>query len=343
MIFSTNDIPAPRNGVRGRLAPSPTGLLHLGNAWAFWMAWLDARSRQGDVVLRLEDIDPARSRPEYAEALQRDLAWLGLDWDYGPGSATEAGQPGIFRQSERTSVYEEVLRFLQGKGLVYPCYCTRKELRDIAGAPHVDDIGAPYPGTCRNLTDVEKKGFEAAGRRHSMRLFCPADDSRAFTDALHGEQAMTLAACGGDFALRRSDGVFAYQLAVVVDDIAMGITSVVRGSDILVSTPRQLYLYSLLGAEAPQYAHVPLVTDDAGERLAKRHASLTLGALREAGVWPQTIFGWLAAASGLRETFTPLHAGEGVEKFSFRAVQAGRLRLPPDPVAFFLAAQKTPG
>lgn len=154
-----------------------------------------------------------------------------------------------------------------------------------------------------------------------------------------GERAMTLAGCGGDFALRRSDGVFAYQLAVVVDDITMGVTRVVRGEDIMVSTPRQLYLYSLFGARPPRYAHVPLVTDDSGERLAKRHASLTLGALREAGVRPQTILGWLAAESGLRPAFAPMRADEGIKGFSFAAIHAKRLRLPPDPVAFFLAAQ----
>ncbi len=338
MIFRGSDIP-PAGLERGRLAPSPTGLLHLGNAWAFWVAWLDARARGGECVLRLEDIDPARSRREYADALVRDLSWLGLDWDYGPGAAG-GENPALFRQSARGAVYEDALRLLDGKGLVYPCYCTRKELRDIAGAPHVDDAGAPYPGICRNLTREARERHEAAGRRPALRLRCPEDAAWRFTDQVLGGQRMTLAECGGDFALRRSDGVFAYQLAVVADDIAMGVSSVVRGRDILVSTPRQLYLYSLFGTEPPRYAHLPLVTDETGERLAKRHASLTLAALRDAGVEPRTLLGWLAAGSGLRGRFAPMRAGEGVEGFSFAAITADRLRLPPDPVAFFLALQK---
>ena len=340
MTFPLQEIPAPANGVRGRLAPSPTGLLHLGNAWAFWAAWLDARSYGGECVLRLEDIDPARSREEYVEALLRDLAWLGLDWDCGPGAKNGATDPALFFQSKRSALYQEALRFLDDKGLVYPCYCTRKELRDIAGAPHVDDTGAPYPGICRTLTDAGKARHEAAGRHYSMRLLCPERTHWQFTDRLQGTQTMTLEQCGGDFALRRSDGVFAYQLAVVVDDIAMGVTSVVRGKDIVVSTPRQMYLYSLFNAQAPQYAHLPLVTDDSGERLAKRHASLTLASLREAGVRPETLLGWLAAASGLRERFAPLLAMEGTAGFSFSAIRAEQLRLPPDPLNFFLAAQK---
>ena len=337
MTFWEKNLPEPESGVRGRLAPSPTGFLHLGNAWAFWLAWLDARSHGGECVLRIEDLDPARSKHEYVEALVRDLTWLGLDWDYGPGSGAEGGN--FFFQSGRTALYQAALQLLQDRGLIYPCYCTRKELRDIAGAPHVDDVGAPYPGFCRNLTEAEKERHESAGRRHSLRLVCPGDIRWQFTDLIHGQREMTLDQCGGDFALRRSDDVFAYQLAVVVDDIAMGVTRIVRGNDIQVSTPRQLYLYSLLGGAFPHYAHVPLVLDDSGERLAKRHASLTLASLREAGVLPDTLLGWLAAAAGMRERFAPLWAAEGLDGFSFSVIRPECLTLPPDPVAFFLAAQ----
>lgn len=347
VFFFGSDIPVAGN-VRGRLAPSPTGFLHLGNAWAFWVAWLGSRAEGGEIVLRFEDIDLARSRNDYSEALVRDLGWLGLDWDYGPGGKHgekigepgENGTPGLFYQSRRGWVYENALAFLDGKGLVYPCYCTRKELRDIAGAPHVDDAGAPYPGTCRTLTDAERKEREAAGRRSALRLLCPEKGEWICEDAVMGRRGLTLTECGGDFALRRSDGVYAYQLAVVVDDIMMGVNRVVRGSDILVSTPRQMYLYSLFGVAPPRYAHLPLVTDESGERLAKRHASLTLGSLREAGVLPQTVLGWLAFASGLRERFSPLTAREGLAGFSFCAIRPEPLRLPPDPVAYFLAAQK---
>jgi len=341
VTFPAKDIPETQNGVRGRLAPSPTGLLHLGNAWAFWVAWLDARSREGECVLRLEDIDPARSRMEYAEALTRDLAWLGIEWDYGPGAKNGKDNVTVFFQSKRDNLYQDALRFLAAKGLVYPCYCTRKELRDIAGAPHVDNVGAPYPGSCRTLSDAAKERHEAAGRRHSLRLLCSEGTRWRFTDILQGNQDMTLEQCGGDFALRRSDGVFAYQLAVVVDDIAMGITRVVRGKDILVSTPRQLYLYDLFGAQEPDYAHLPLVVDNFGERLAKRHASLTLAALRQAGVRAETLLGWFAAAAGMRERFAPLHAHEGIKSFNFSTIRAEHLRLPSDPVAFFLTAQQT--
>lgn len=337
MIFLQPLLPAVSCGrVRGRLAPSPTGFLHLGNAWAFWAAWASARASSGELVLRLEDIDPARAKPEYAQALVQDLAWLGLDWDYGPDTAENGDR---FQQSARGAAYADALRFLEAKGLVYPCYCTRKELREIAGAPHVDDAGAPYPGTCRALTRAEREAFERAGRRHSLRLLCPEESGWAFDDMVMGPQRMTLHASGGDFALRRSDGVYAYQLAVVVDDLAMGVTEVVRGNDILVSTPRQLYLYSLFGGEQPRYAHLPLVTDDAGERLAKRHASLTLGSLREAGVRAETVLGWLAFASGLRPEFTPLYARESIAGFAFEKIRATSLRLPPDPVAHLCALQ----
>lgn len=328
------------NGIRSRLAPSPTGFLHLGNAWSFWIAWLAARSAGGEVVLRLEDIDPARSREEYARALVGDLAWLGLDWDYGPGSENGRGGDDFFRQSGRAAAYEQALAYLEGRGLTYPCYCTRKDLREIAGAPHVDDTGAPYPGICRNLGAEDRARHEAKGRRPSLRLFCPPDAVWEFDDRVRGRQRMTLGECGGDFALRRSDGVYAYQLAVVVDDIAMGVTLVARGNDILPSTPRQIYLYSLFGERPPEYAHLPLIADECGDRLAKRHASLTLRALREAGVLPETILGWLAASSGMRDGFSPLHAGEGMRGFALEKIRATTLRLPPEPVAYFLKAQK---
>lgn len=324
--------------VRGRFAPSPTGFAHLGNAWAFWTAWLGAKSRGGKCLLRIEDIDPARAKQEYVEALLRDLRWLGLSWD---DAADVEEKAPLFRQSGRGPVYDAALSFLANKGVTYPCYCTRKELRDIAGAPHVDDAGAPYPGTCRRLTPEQRAAREAEGRRHSLRLFCPPDTPWRFTDLAMGAQCMTLAACGGDFALRRSDGVYAYQLAVVVDDVAMGITQVVRGDDILVSTPRQLYLYSLFNAAAPEYAHVPLVVDERGERLAKRHDSLTLAALRDAGVRPETLLGWLAACSGLRDGFSPLRAEEALKLFSWEKIRPGSLRLPADPISFFLRIQQT--
>ncbi len=326
--------------VCGRLAPSPTGLLHLGNAWSFWVAWLAARKDGGRCLLRLEDIDPARAKPEYAETLVRDLAWLGIDWDNASGPAECLSGAGIYTQSRCLPYYRAALDSIRRAAFVYPCYCTRKELRAIAGAPHVDDAGAPYPGTCRYLPPGQRAKFEREGRHFSWRLACPPDQLWTFTDLIMGPQRFTLRECGGDFALCRSDGVFAYQLAVVADDIRMGVTQVVRGLDILISTPRQLYLYSLFGETAPAYAHLPLVTDAAGERLAKRHASLTLQSLRDAGVRPETLLGWLAKASGLRPDASPLAAGDPLRDFSFNRVRREPLRLPEDPLRSFLAMQK---
>lgn len=305
----------------GRLAPSPTGLLHLGNAWSFLLAWLAARQEGGRVVLRMEDIDPDRSRPEWTAAILDDLAWLGLDWDEGPVSLREAttdktrevGPHAPYEQSRSGFWYEAAFRRLEKAGLIYPCYCTRKELRTLAGAPHgysslhggaaadgAGDIGAPYSGVCRNLTPEERRAREESGRRSSWRLACPAGAEEAFDDAVLGPQRLSLDECGGDFPLRRSDGVWSYQLAVTVDDGRMGVTQVVRGEDILPSTPRQLLLFRLLGGpdcRPPSYAHVPLLHDEMGERLAKRHQSLSLRALREAGVRPEAVTGWLAGLS----------------------------------------------
>lgn len=289
----------------GRLAPSPTGLLHLGNAWSFLLAWLGVRahpSGAGRIILRQEDIDPARSRREWMDGIEHDLAWLGLDWD-GP----------VFHQSERGEHYEAALSRLDAQGLVYPCYCTRKELRELAGAPHgahdgLGDAGAAYPGTCRHLSPEEREERESQGRRASLRLLCPDGESgrEGFTDLVLGPCSFTLADCGGDFALRRSDGVWSYQLAVVTDDIAMGVTQIVRGEDILLSTPRQLLLWKLLGGTAPAFAHIPLLHDSEGERLAKRHKSLSLAQLREAGKSPEAVVGWLAALAGLSEAAAPV-------------------------------------
>ncbi len=294
--------------VRGRLAPSPTGLLHLGNAWAFFMAWLLCRKEQGSLVLRMEDIDPQRSRREFAEAVIQDLHWLGLDWDEGPNEIEPTGTGGgaPYVQSLRQSVYEQVLRRLDAAGLLYPCFCTRKELRSLAGAPHVGDEGAPYPGTCRELTPQQRELRRAAGRRPALRLRCP-EVCIAFTDGIQGAQWMTPSDWGGDFALQRSDGVVAYQLAVAVDDGMMRISQVVRGRDILSSTPRQILLFRLLGFSEPQYLHLPLVCDSEGERLAKRHQGLSLRSLREEGVSAQALLGYLAWKAGLTAEPAPIH------------------------------------
>ena len=301
--------------VIGRLAPSPTGFLHLGNAWAFFLAWLGARSRAGGLILRMEDIDPVRSRSEYATAIMEDLRWLGLDWD---------GE--VYVQSQRLDLYARAIAGLEAKGLVYPCYCTRKELRELASAPHmalsvgqgggVGDLGAPYSGACRNLTLADRARLEAQGRRPCLRLEHPAQDMH-IVDLVQGECGFKGEESGGDFALRRSDGVFAYQLAVSVDDAAMGVNQVVRGCDILASTPRQIYLLGLLGGDVPEYAHVPLLLDAEGERLAKRHNSLRLTTLRESGVAPEQVIGWLAWLAGLQDIARPAKPSEFLSAFDF--------------------------
>lgn len=331
----------PPAGVRGRLAPSPTGLPHLGNAWAFLLAWLSVRAQGGELALRIEDIDPQRSRPEYVAALLNDLRWLGLDWDYGPeglrgevppwpgagdaGAWRPGAAGGFFYQSRRGAVYAAALDALEAAGLTYPCFCTRKELRLLAGAPHVDDRGAPYPGTCRRLSAEERAARLAAGRRPCVRLRCP-DEILRFDDAVMGPQAATPAECGGDFALRRSDGVVAYQLAAAVDDGLMGVTEAARGRDILSSTPRQLLLLRLLGLPEPRYAHFPLLLDQDGERLAKRHGSMTLASLRDRGWKPQQLVGLLGRLAGCLSS-GDARPGELAARFDWRLLPREDIRI----------------
>ena len=279
--------------VVGRFAPSPSGRMHLGNVFAAMMAWLYARSAGGELLLRIEDLDPDRCRPEYAEQLKDDLRWLGLDWD-------REGQ----RQSLRSEVYGEAFRQLEEQGLLYPCFCTRAELH-AASAPHASDGTPVYAGTCRNLTEEERA---ARTRRPAWRLQVP-DRIYGFTDGLQGRFDENLAKECGDFIVRRSDGVYAYQLAVVVDDAAMGVTQVVRGRDLLGSTPRQIYLQQCLGLPTPDYVHVPLLLSEDGRRLSKRDRDLDLGVLRQQ-VRPEEILGLLAHAAGILPQPEAVSAGE---------------------------------
>jgi len=332
---------AARPAVRGRLAPSPTGRLHLGNAYAFLAAWLQTRSQGGTLILRLEDIDPERSKEHFAEGIYEDLAWLGLTWDEGP-----------YVQSRRLDRYAALLEDLQRRGLVYPCYCTRKELRSMASAPHIGDEGAPYPGTCRGLSAKAQQEHVDNGRKAAGRLDIAAAlaelqengtgadaNQLAFDDAVLGAQPgaqlvpQDLAVAGGDFALRRSDGVVAYQLAVTADDAAMNVTSVVRGDDLLLSTPRQILLLRLMGAAPPVYAHLPLLYDASGERLAKRHQGLEIASLRQSGLPAEAIIGYLGHLAGWQERAHPATARDLLAGFSLAALKGRELRLPPDPVS----------
>ena len=294
----------------GRFAPSPSGRMHLGNVWSALLAWLSVRAAGGELLLRLEDLDPARCRPEYSEQLRRDLRWLRLDWD--------REQPP---QSTRTDAYAAAFARLEAQGLVYPCYCSRADLH-AASAPHAADGRWIYPGTCRDLPeDVRRRQTKAP----AWRLRTP-DRVVRFHDGLQGEVAENLARDCGDFIVRRADGVYAYQLAVVVDDAAGGVTEVVRGRDLLSSTARQQYLYELLGARPPAYCHVPLLLAPDGRRLSKRERDLDLGAL--SARWsPEELLGRLAALAGLIPPGETASARELIPAFSWSRIPKDNLIL----------------
>ncbi|CAM4384627.1 tRNA glutamyl-Q(34) synthetase GluQRS [Paenibacillus tarimensis] len=295
---------------RGRFAPTPSGEMHIGNARTALLAWLQIRSADGQFIIRMEDIDRPRSKPALARQILEDLRWLGLDWDEGP----DIGGPyGPYTQSQRLELYEQAAAKLQAQGLLYPCYCSRAELNAIARAPHgLSSEGPVYPGICRGLTDDERAA-KAARKSPSLRFTIP-DRPISYKDQAAGLQSFS-AGSGGDFIIKRADGIFSYQLAVVMDDAAMQITDVLRGSDLLDSTPRQLLLYEALGYQPPSFTHVPLLVEPDGSRLAKRSGALSLRALREAGVLPEHIIGALASISGLHDRVEPIHARELIRSF----------------------------
>lgn len=306
-----------------RLAPGPTGFLHLGNAWAFLLAWLYARRSGGKVLLRMDDLDHLRSRPHFAAAILDDLAWLGLDWD-----------DHIVWQSARHEFYAAALARLDSANLLYPCFCSRKDLRNLAGAPHAEDHVPAYPGICARLTDAERRQRLANGRQHSLRLRCP-DASITFADLLQGPQTYAKMAYGGDFPVRRADGVWAYHLATVVDDASMDVNLVVRGRDLLSSTPGQIALYRSLGFEPPQYAHVPLLLNADGERLAKRHESLSLSTLRQNGVRATRVTGLLAFLAGFNARKRDMSAYDLLEIFEPAIIPNHDLRIGNDLLSQF--------
>jgi len=290
-----------------RFAPSPTGKLHLGHARTALVAWLRARSVGGRIVMRIEDLDPPRIVDGATEAILEDHLWLGLDWDEGP-----------LRQSDRAPAYEAALRVLEGDGHLYPCTCSRKEIAEIASAPHGPD-GVVYPGTCRGGPSHPDR---PASLRFRMEGIAPA-----FVDALMGPQPAGMVE--GDFVVRRADGLFAYHLAVVVDDAAAGVTEVVRGADLLPSTPRHLALYRALGLAAPAHLHVPLVLGADGERLAKRNGALPVAAHRAAGARPEQVIGVLAHSLGLRPDARPVAARELVGDFDLARIPREPVRIDP--------------
>lgn len=308
---------------RGRFAPSPSGRMHLGNLLAALLAWLDVRHAGGVMVLRMEDLDPDRCREEYAAQVARDLEWLGLDWDEGYGAG---GPHGPYRQSERGEIYREYLGRLERQGLIYPCWCTRAQ-RLAASAPHPGEVRGDGACPCRALTRAEREErLGTGGRAPALRAAVP-DAEIEFTDGNCGPYRENLARDCGDFLVRRSDGVCAYQLAVTVDDGLMGVTRVVRGRDLLSSTPRQIWLHRALGFEPPRYFHTPLLLAPDGRRLSKREHDLDMGALRERFT-PEELTGRLAALAGLQETPAPIAPRELVAAFSWEKVQKKDVSLP---------------
>lgn len=306
---------------RGRFAPSPTGEMHLGNARTALLAWLDARSRGGSLVLRIEDLDRARIAPGAEARLLEDLAWLGLDWDEGPD---RGGPSGPYRQSERTVLYDRAIERLLDAGRAFPCACSRADVARAASAPHeptAGEDGPRYPGTCRGLSpDEVSRRAGQHGRAPAIRFDgAGVGGAIGFHDDVHGAVGHDWAPVD-DFVLRRADGVAAYQLAVVVDDAAMKVTRVVRGDDLLRSTPRQLAVYEALSLAPPAFAHVPLVLAPGGERLAKRTRPASIAALRKAGRARDQVIGSLAASAGLIPAGTDCSAGALLRDFDLRRI-----------------------
>jgi len=276
----------------------------MGNVFAGLLAWLSVRSQGGAMVLRMEDLDTERTSPALAETLRQDLLWLGLDWDVETPP-----------QSQRSHIYEEYFEQLREMGLIYPCYCTRSQLHSV-NAPHLSDGTYVYPGTCRGLSPEEQAAFD---RKPAWRLMVP-DKKWEFTDLVQGRSCWNLASDCGDFALRRADGVFLYQLAVTVDDALAGVTQVVRGADLISSVPRQMYLQKLLGFPHPEYGHVPMLRSVDGRRLSKRDKDMDLGYLQQR-MSAEELLGKLANAAGLTDRPEPVSARELAVEFSWSKVR----------------------
>ena len=294
----------------GRFAPTPSGRMHLGNVFAALIAWLSVRSRDGSLVLRMEDLDTQRTSDEFAQILRSDLQWLGLDWD-----------KETLPQSQRSDVYEKYFQQLEEQNLLYPCYCTRSQLHSV-NAPHLSDGTYVYPGTCRELSQQQQAAF---GRAPAWRVRVP-DKIWTVEDLLQGTYQENLATDCGDFVVRRADGIYVYQLAVTVDDGEAGVTEVVRGNDLLSSAPRQMYLQQLFGFPHPSYGHVPLLVAADGRRLSKRDKDLDLGALRQR-LTPQRLLGILAYHAGLIPVCEALSAQELAGEFSWKKMKKDEIFL----------------
>ena len=299
----------------GRFAPSPSGRMHLGNIYTALAAWLCAKSAGGTFLLRIEDLDPMRCPRSFAEQILSDLEWLGLTWD----------NPEIPYQSERTAIYEKYFELLSEKNLVYPCFCSRAQLH-VADAPHASDGRVVYAGTCRRLTAEEIRAKEKY-RKPAARLILP-DVTITFCDGCFGPQSFNLARDWGDIIIRRSDGVFAYQLAVTIDDGLMGVTQVVRGWDLLSSAAPQIYLFRTLGFTPPAYLHLPMLITQEGARLAKRDKAADMGFLREQLAGPKSLIGYIAWLLGQLEKPEPVTAEELLPLFDHKKIPGHDLVIP---------------
>ena len=303
----------------GRFAPTPSGFAHVGNLFCFLLAWLSAKQQGGDIVLRIEDLDTLRTSDALALETMDDLLWLGLTWDKGP-APEEAG--GAYYQSRRTDIYDTYFQALEQKGLVYPCYCSRTDVK-MASAPHLSDGRTVYPGTCRTLSPAQRS---AQTRIPAWRIQVPPQ-SICFTDGLQGLYSQNLETECGDFPIRRADGVYCYHFAVTVDDALMGVTEVVRAKDLLSSTPQQIYLYEALDFPVPKFIHIPTVLDANGNRLAKRDSSISLQDLRRCYTREQ-ILGKLAFLAGLQPDDTPKSLEQLLDVFSWDRVPGDDIRIP---------------
>ena len=302
---------------KGRFAPSPSGRMHLGNVYAALLSWLSVKKKGGSWVLRIEDLDPQRCKLEYALQLEDDLRWLGLDWD--EGGTENRGDCGPYLQSQRSEIYEEYLNRLHKTGLTYPCTCTRADIM-ATQAPHESDGRIVYKGTCRPLAmpNHTVTEYPHSGKQAATRLYVP-DKQISFTDGHYGAQSVNLATHCGDFVLRRKDGAWAYQLAVVVDDALMGITEVVRGRDLLLSASQQIYLYDILSLQTPDFIHFPLLCNNERQRLSKRDKSLDMGILRS-HYTPEQIIGKIAYYAGQTDRPEPMNPEELLKIFAWEKV-----------------------
>lgn len=299
--------------MKGRFAPSPSGRMHLGNVYAAVLSWLSAKKQGGSWLLRIEDLDRQRCRRAYAEQLLDDLRWLGLEWDEGPASADDV----FYLQSHRDAFYARAFSSLEAQGLVYDCFCRRADLL-ASSAPHASDGTPIYAGTCKRLSAAQKADFLRQGRIPAKRVSVP-DKVTAFCDGHFGKQRCNLARDCGDFVVRRADGNFSYQLAVVTDDALMGVTEVVRGADLLASTHQQLFLYEALDYAPPQFSHLPLLVSADGRRLSKRDKDCDMGFFRANGT-AQNLIGQIMWLCGFTAQKEAMSLDEALSVFDWNAL-----------------------